>query len=117
MAQIPTVGRVVLFKLNSSHVEQINRRRGHAALHMDDHRANSNGVMVHVGNTVHAGDVFPMVIARVWGNEERSLVNGQVLLDGSDTFWACSVGVGDEAGMWSWPVIQTARVPMAGSDG
>lgn len=115
MAQVPTVGRIVLYKLNSDNVAQINRRRSHAAAHMDDHRANSNGVMVHVGNTVHQGDIFPMVIVRVWGRDENALVNGQVLLDGADTFWACSVGPGAETGMWSWPVIETKRVPLEGS--
>lgn len=100
---IPTIGRTVIYALRETEAEAINRRRQHAKLHMDEHRANSNGVMVHVGNTVKAGDRFPMIITRVWGTTAESVVNGTVMLDGSDTFWANSVGVGDVNGTWSWP--------------
>ncbi len=102
-AMIPTIGRIVLYTLTSEDADAINRRREHARLHMSEHRAKSNGVMVHVGNGVKQGDQFPMVITRTWGSDPGNPVQGTVLLDGSDTFWATSKVVGDEAGMWRWP--------------
>ena len=99
---VPQKGDIVLFRVSLAAAEQINRRRQHAREHMDEHRANSNGVMVHVGNHVSPGDEFPMIITAVWGNTPQALVNGTVFLDGSDTFWATSVGVGPHAGMWVW---------------
>ena len=100
---IPTIGRIVLYTLTDQDAEAINRRREHARKHMDAHRENANGVMVHVGNTVSRGDTFPMIITRTWGNDEHSAVNGTVMLDGSDTFWATSRVVGEHAGMYRWP--------------
>ena len=99
----PTIGRTVVYMLKEADAEQINRRRQHARAHLEEHRTNANGVMVHVGNEVHAGDHFPMVITKLWGADATSLVNGTVFLDGSDTFWATSVGVGAVAGTWAWP--------------
>lgn len=99
----PSLGRTVIYTLRGSDADAVNKRRSDARQHMEAHRANSNGVMVHVGNTVSAGDKFPMVITRLWGSTPESLVNGTVMLDGSDTFWATSVGVGEVAGTWAWP--------------
>lgn len=100
---IPTVGRIVLYSLTEQDAEMINRRRADARDHMHAHHINKNGVMLHVGNTVHQGDQFPMVITRTWGSDALSAVNGTVLLDGSDTFWANSRVRGEENGMWRWP--------------
>lgn len=107
---VPTIGRVVLYTLTEQDAEAINRRRDHARTHMDEHRANSNGVMVHVGNSVRQGNQFPMIITKVWGPDIYSAVNGTVMLDGSDTFWATSrvvdIPTNDEdpiAGMYRWP--------------
>ena len=97
---IPTIGRIVIYMLKTSDAEAINRRRDHAKAHMDEHRANATGVMVHVGNMAKTGEEYPMIITRTWGPD---LVNGTVMLDGSDTFWATSVGHGDQPGMWHWP--------------
>lgn len=100
---MPSVGRIVHFKLDSSRVEQINRRRQDAQAHMPEHRGNANGVMVHVGNQAVEGDVVPLVIVRVWGDTPESAVNGQLLLDGSDSLWVTSVTQGDALGQWSEP--------------
>lgn len=97
---IPTPGRIVEYTLSEQDVEQINRRRRHAAEHMREHQEAQLGVVVHVGNRVEVGDVFPMVIVRCWGSTEESSVNGQVLLDGSDTFWTTSVSQGDGPRHW-----------------
>lgn len=59
--------------------------------------------MIHSGNTVDEGDVYPLVITRVCGNEPSSAVNGQVLLDGNDTYWATSVSVGEGTRHFQWP--------------
>lgn len=102
----PTIGRIVHYRLSETDAEAINRRRDHARKHMEVHRANANGVQVHVGNRVEAGEAFPLVITQVWGGDPDSLVNGQVMLDGNDLFWATSVGVGEGPGTWSWPVVR-----------
>lgn len=60
------------------------------------------GAQAHIGNDVKEGDVFPMLIVRVWGNYPSSSVNGQVFLDGCDVFWATSRSVGDQPGTFSY---------------
>lgn len=100
MTMNPTIGRIVHYRLSDQDAAQINKRRADASAHMAEHRENSNGVVVHVGNSVQAGDVYPLVITRTWGG---SAVNGQVLLDGSDTLWVTSVTEGEGLRNWSWP--------------
>lgn len=94
-------GRTVHYVLSAYDVERINRRRKDAHEKMPWHQALKSGAMVHVGNTVCQGDEFPMVIVKDWGGA----VNGQVLLDGSDTYWATSVyeDPGKKPGSWHWP--------------
>jgi hypothetical protein len=99
----PTIGRIVHYQLSEGDAEAINRRRRDALRHMGEHQMNATGVMVHVGNTVQPGDTFPMVITKIWGSGPDALVSGQVMLDGSDLYWATSVHVGPEAGSWMWP--------------
>lgn len=100
---VPTIGRIVHYRLSQEDAEQINRRRADANDQMGWHREHKTGAQVHVGNSVAAGDAFPMVITRVWGPTETSAVNGQVMLDGNDLFWATSVTVGDGPRSFSWP--------------
>ncbi len=100
---IPTIGRIVHYRLRPSDAEQINRRREDARQHIDAHRENANGVQVHTGNDVQEGDVYPMVITQIWGDQPTSAVNGQVMLDGNDLFWATSTCCGEGPGTWSWP--------------
>lgn len=100
---IPTIGRIVHYTLTEQDASQINKRRADAWAHMPEHRNNSNGVAVHVGNEVRAGDVYPLVITRVWGSTEGSSVNGQVLLDGSDSLWVTSVSEGEGERHWCVP--------------
>lgn len=101
---VPTIGRIVHYTLSNQDAENINRRRGHGATHIDEHRANSNGVIVHTGNDVKGGDVYPMIITRVWGDQPDSHVNGQVFLDGNDLFWVTSASVGEGEWHFTWPV-------------
>lgn len=100
---IPTIGRIVHYRLSADQAEDINRRRKHARDHMAEHHTNANGAQVHVGNEVREGEAYPMIITQVWGQDENSAVNGQVFLDGNDLFWAKSVSVGEGPGTWSWP--------------
>lgn len=99
----PSIGRIVHFILHDYHVAQINRRRADATAKMDWHRQEKTGAQVHIGNSVSVGQVFPMIITRVWGNHPGSAVNGQVLLDGNDTLWVTSVVEGDKEGQWFVP--------------
>lgn len=104
----PSIGRIVHYVLTEQDVDAINRRRADAARNMSHHRERADGSQVHFGNSVAAGDVFPLVITRVWSG---SGVNGQVLLDGNDTLWVTSRVNNEERdaadkcqpGSWHWP--------------
>ena len=90
----PTVGMTVLYTLSEQDADQTNKRRDDTFKNLKYHQENSNGVQVHVGNKVTAGEVYPMMIVRIWGNAIDSAVNGQVLLDGNDCLWVTSVSAG-----------------------
>jgi hypothetical protein len=107
----PSPGRIVLYTLTAADAIDINRRRRRAecALNQrpDPDEAILPGAMLHAGNTVDEGDVFPAVIIRVFSSEVGTS-NLQVLLDGNDTFWATSRGQvaadsTDKKGLWSEP--------------
>lgn len=123
----PTIGRVVHYRLTRSDAQEANRRRVDAVNHYAEHRANANGVQVHVGNQHAAGDTVPLLIVRVWPQEylaDQSVccdylpgdsepewsfpashfgINGQAFLDGNDTLWITSAPQGDFNGSWDWP--------------
>lgn len=117
---IPTIGRIVHYRLSAEDATQINRRRTtgasiaarmktllHTVSDTDDKVLGwPVGAQAHIGNEVKEGDTFPMLIVRVWGQSPESAVNGQVFLDGNDVFWATSVCVGDGARTFSWPSRQ-----------
>jgi hypothetical protein len=96
----PSIGRIVHYTLSEQDAEAINRLHGGP----DHRRDNTHG---HVGNSVRAGDVFPLVITRVWASAEQvtehTAVNGQVLLDGNDTLWVTSVSQGEGPRQWFVP--------------
>lgn len=102
-AVVPTSGRIVHYMLDSYDADAINRRRAAASSNLPEHRDRNDGSQLHVGNGVKAGDVFPMMIVRVWGNTPDCAVNGQVSLDGNDTYWVTSATVGDGERHYSWP--------------
>ncbi|MBB1153507.1 hypothetical protein [Amycolatopsis dendrobii] len=104
MTNIPTVNRFVLYTLTALDADTVNRRRADAEKQRIEIGDYHDGVVVHVGNTAEAGQTFPMLIVRVWGDAEDSAVNGQVFLDGNDTLWKTSVQAGEGAGAWVWPV-------------
>ena len=105
--QCPTIGRIVHYTLSEQDAEAINARHAEAE---DRARRESesrdrviDGNQRHVGNHVEAGDVYPMIITRVWGDQPDSHVNGQVFLDGNDTLWATSVSLGAGERHFVWP--------------
>lgn len=109
--QVPSIGRIVHYRLSADDVVQINRRRttrksiADRMKYGDDPlmKAWPAGAQAHIGNDVKEGDVFPMLIVRVWGPSAESTVNGQVFLDGSDVYWTTSVSVGEGPRTFSWP--------------
>lgn len=115
--QIPTIGRIVHYRLSAQDVEQINRRRTTGTSIADRMKSSApsvdgsaptiyawpEGAQAHIGNEVHEGDVFPMLIVKMWGSSSHAAVNGQVFLDSNDVFWATSRTVGDQPGTFSWP--------------
>jgi hypothetical protein len=102
----PTVGRIVYYKLSQTNAEQINKRR-------NDYGQNPKtdwpaGAQAHVGNRAEVGEIYPMIIVRVWPEDTHG-VNGQVLLDGNDLFWVTSVAQGEAEGDWDWMPFQKTQ--------
>lgn len=99
---IPTVGRIVHYTLSQQDADAINKRRNDASVSNAGY-ANS-GYVVHVGNQASEGQVYPMLITRVWTpGVETTPVQGQVFLDGNDNFWASSVMQGEGPRTWCEP--------------
>lgn len=99
---IPSIGRICHYTLDQQDANEVNRRRDDARRNLDWHREHQTGAVVHAGNSVSEGDVFPLIITKVWSApaNENSSVNGQVLLDGDDTLWVTSVQQGDGLRHW-----------------
>lgn len=108
----PTIGRIVNFKLSKQHADEINRRRTSSVSILERIKvlAWPVGAQAHIGNTVQEGEIYPLVITRVWGQEAHSAFNGQLLLDGNDTYWVTSTSISDEPaeGHCTWPVREAA---------
>ncbi|MGH3262325.1 MAG: hypothetical protein ACRDNS_10040 [Trebonia sp.] len=106
---IPSIGRIVRYRLGEQSAVEIERRRADARASAIS--SQHTGAIVHVGNPVRAGDVYPMMITRVWDEDptEDTCVQGQVFLDGNDVLWVTSVRQGDAEYQWSEPVRTAAR--------
>lgn len=104
----PSAGRIVHYRLTADQAFAVNRRRTDGpsiAARMKDDKW-PQGAQAHVGNIVHEGEVFPMVIVVVWPDEfgpGKPGVNGQAFLDGNDSLWVTSAGEGTHPGQWCWP--------------
>lgn len=97
--QVPSLGRIVHYTLTPANAVNINEIRRVSARN-------------YFGNAVYAGDVFPMLITKVWAHgDPDAYVNGQVFLDGNDCLWVTSVKVGDvlQPGQAFWPPFVSAR--------
>lgn len=106
VSKLATIGRIVHYKLNQGDADIIiNKRRA------DFEVLRRSGVLTgtgpgwqaRVGNGVNAGDVYPAMVVRRWGDTPESCIQLQVFLDGNDTYWATSVNEGDGERQWSWP--------------
>lgn len=89
----PTIARMVLYTLSEVDASLITGRRNH-------YSAGGNPIPA---NQARAGDTYPAVVVRTFGG---AAVNLKVLLDGDDTYWACSRNQHDEPGVpstWAWP--------------
>jgi hypothetical protein len=124
---IPTIGRIVHYTLSVYDAEQINRRRTTGASIaermldiaqriLDGLSTWPAGAQAHIGNHAKEGDVFPMIIVKVWGHDPTSCVNGQVFLDGTDVLWATSVAVGEGPRTFSWPLQEGHMAVRAAAD-
>lgn len=114
--QVPSIGRIVHYRLSADDASQINRRRTSGvsiATRMKTFAQSPQdgtfvygwpeGAQAHIGNAVAEGDTFPMLITRVWGDNPSSAVNGQAYLDGNDVLWVTSACVGSGPRTFSWP--------------
>ncbi len=96
-------GRIVHYVLTPDDAIRINQRRVPGAGHGSNWPA---GAQAHVGNPNMAGEHCPMMVVRVWDQSENGngCCNGQVLLDGNDSYWVTSCLFDAEAsqGTWHW---------------
>ena len=109
----PTIGRVVLYKLRDMDATLINERRHAWRNHESSLISSQHGLQQHEGNPVHAYDVCPATVVRVWPSEGEGTVNLKVSLDGADDLWATHIqqykGADDDQlkmmapGTWIWP--------------
>lgn len=119
---IPTIGRVVHYRLNEHDVNVIRARRDIVAVGTPRtkptalYAAEPVAFRQHIGNEVKVGEVFPATIVRVFGETPQAPCNLQVHLDGNDTHWATSRSVGEGEGTFSWPslVVTSQQVHDAG---
>ena len=97
-----TEGRIVHYVLTQQDAAEINRRRVTGFYN----EKWPEGAQAHIGNSVRAGEHYPMMVVKVWDHEPdgNGCCNGQVLLDGSDSLWVTS-RVNDpeqKTGTWHW---------------
>lgn len=98
-------GRIVYFVFDAQSAAEVMRRRttGTAIaekLH-NDPPIWPAGAQAHIGNHLAAGAICPAMVVAHFGGD---VVNLQVMLDGSDTYWATSVhyDVNKFERSWHW---------------
>ena len=104
----PVLASAVLYTLTADDAKTINQRRDDSAAYHAKHATpvripgdpGATGHVAHTGRHAWEGDQFPGIVTGTWPGGQ---VNLQVLLDGSDTFWAQAIHPGDGRGEWQWP--------------
>lgn len=98
----PSPGRIVLYVLSQQDCDTIQASRQRTAELLQIHPSQ-------IGNPVTPGDIVPAKIVRVW-SETSGCMNGQAILDGSDSLWLMSRNLDTAAegepkthGTWHWP--------------
>lgn len=110
----PSIGRIVHYILSSDDATAIRRRRVPNVEHVGHGESWPAGAQAHVGNPVTLGEHVPMIVCVVWPNEygpDFDGVNGQVFLDGNDSYWVTSAKEGTEPGTWHWPERSPQSAP------
>lgn len=100
--RLPKMGEIVRYTFTAEQARSINRRRRHARQsHFADQET---GAMIHVGDVVTTGDVYPLFVIK---SSRSGAVSGQVFLNGNDSFWVEHAYVVNEVespyGHWFWP--------------
>ena len=107
-------GRIVYFVFNEQAAAEVMRRRTTAKSIADRMHTSvpsvqgdapsiygwPAGAQAHIGNDIKAGDIYPAMVVRVWG--ESGCSNLRVILDGSDDYWATSINYDAEKRAYSW---------------
>lgn len=95
-------GRIVYYVFNDASAQEVNRRRTNAVSILERIKvlAWPVGAQAHIGNTISAGDIYPAMVIRVWG--ESGCSNLKVFLDGSDVYWATSISYDVEKTQLTW---------------
>ncbi len=111
-------GRIVYFVFNAAYAAEVMRRRT-TAKSIADRMKNAipptegrntdtiygwpAGAQAHIGNDVKAGDIYPAMVLRVWG-QDSGCSNLRVFLDGSDDYWATSANyyADKREASWHW---------------
>ena len=103
----PTIGQIVHYRISDYDAQEINRRRTDAGAFTRTLAGSINpgehgrtGHVLHSGNSVSEGQVYPAFVVATFGGTSANL---HVLLDGNDTFWATSRTEGSEPGQWYRP--------------
>jgi hypothetical protein len=112
MAELPTLGRTVHYRLSEDDCNQINRRRttGPSIAERIKRQMIADasdvtqpqwplGAQAHIGAVVRKDDVAPMIVTAIGPRG----ISGQVFLNGNDVFWATDVQEGSQSGQWFWP--------------
>lgn len=110
---VPTIGRIVWYKMTSYEATEINQRRKDFYAKVPWYLAVRPGAQVHQGNEVEAGDLYPAMIVAVWGDQPDSCVNLKVFLDGTDEHWSTSRTVGEREGDYQWMPYQKGQAAKA----
>lgn len=99
----PTLGRIVHYSLSPADVEEINAARSEYDPVSRSHLPPQDSR----GDAPSCGDVVPMIITKVTpaAGVLPEVVNGQAILDGSDSLWIKGAPASEkpEPGHWTWP--------------